>query len=560
MKKLFIYSLFVFLSMSYTLFSFSGNGSGTEADPYQITTVEQLQEMNDDLYAHYILMNDIDASETREWNVGDHDGDPNTPDSAMGFEPIGECFYSTSNDPMYKGAFTGSFDGRGYKVTYLYIDRPNENCIGLFGCIADGGYVYDASIENAEVKGAKFVGVFVGRTYADNKNVTIENCNSGGSVSGKMNVGGFIGEFFSNYEGTLIENCHSNILINNDGGNVIGGFCGSGQGVNFRSCSSSGSVGNEDIEYFEETSVGGFCGQLISDNNTNNISLCQSSCTVYGGSNIGGFCGSLILLNDSDCSIDLCISKGNVYGDTQSISYVTPSNVGGFIGSIYSFAESNSFINIKNCYAEGNSLIRYFCGGFCGRIANSNSNISIENCYSIGRVYIKSVKRGGFSVIDNIKSEKKKIISCYWDTQTSEIDSSDGGTGKTTSEMMMQSTFENWDFDDVWCIVEGKTYPQLQYFVDCDTLVSVPNYQEASTFISVHPNPSDDIITVSTINDDFIINQIEIIDVTGSIVFKESDISQYSINIPVQDLPIGAYYVRAYINNQPNICPFIINR
>ena len=48
-------------------YSFSGNGSGTEEDPYQISTVEQLQEMNDDLSAHYILMNDIDASETREW-------------------------------------------------------------------------------------------------------------------------------------------------------------------------------------------------------------------------------------------------------------------------------------------------------------------------------------------------------------------------------------------------------------------------------------------------------------------------------------------------------------
>ncbi len=38
-------------------YSFSGLGSGTEEDPYQITNVHQLQEMKDDLDAHYIIMN-----------------------------------------------------------------------------------------------------------------------------------------------------------------------------------------------------------------------------------------------------------------------------------------------------------------------------------------------------------------------------------------------------------------------------------------------------------------------------------------------------------------------
>ena len=35
--------------------AFSGNGLGTEADPYIITDVYQLQEMQDDLDAYYIL-------------------------------------------------------------------------------------------------------------------------------------------------------------------------------------------------------------------------------------------------------------------------------------------------------------------------------------------------------------------------------------------------------------------------------------------------------------------------------------------------------------------------
>lgn len=40
-------------------------GSGTSGDPYMIENVHQLQAMRDDLFAHYALANDIDASETR---------------------------------------------------------------------------------------------------------------------------------------------------------------------------------------------------------------------------------------------------------------------------------------------------------------------------------------------------------------------------------------------------------------------------------------------------------------------------------------------------------------
>jgi hypothetical protein len=78
---------------------------------------------------------------------------------------------------------------------------------------------------------------------------------------------------------------------------------------------------------------------------------------------------------------------------------------------------------------------------------------------------------------------KKEINNSYWDTQTSGITESDGGEGKTTAEMMMQSTFVDWDFDNVWCMGEHETYPQLQYFVDCDTVVSVPDTELNSEII-----------------------------------------------------------------------------
>jgi hypothetical protein len=44
MKKLIILLIFG-MALPGGVYSFSGNGSGTEADPYQITNVHQLQEM-----------------------------------------------------------------------------------------------------------------------------------------------------------------------------------------------------------------------------------------------------------------------------------------------------------------------------------------------------------------------------------------------------------------------------------------------------------------------------------------------------------------------------------
>ena len=45
-------------------------GEGTAEDPYQIYDVNELQNMIFDLNAHYILINDVDASSTSNWNDG----------------------------------------------------------------------------------------------------------------------------------------------------------------------------------------------------------------------------------------------------------------------------------------------------------------------------------------------------------------------------------------------------------------------------------------------------------------------------------------------------------
>jgi hypothetical protein len=71
-----------------------------------ITTCAELQNIRNNLAGDYYLANDIDCS---GFDYGD----------GKGFMPIGT-----------EGTkFTGTFDGKGHKITHLYINRPSTNAI-----------------------------------------------------------------------------------------------------------------------------------------------------------------------------------------------------------------------------------------------------------------------------------------------------------------------------------------------------------------------------------------------------------------------------------------------
>ena len=142
-------------------------GSGTGADPCQISDVEQLQCIEDKgLDSHYQLTSDIDASGTALWNGG------------SGFDPIGD----DSNE------FTGTFDGNGYTITGLTIDRGGTDNVGLFSVVGSGGTLTNVALEEGDVTGDYRVGQLVGLNYG-----TIEDSAATGPTSGYRNVGGLVG-------------------------------------------------------------------------------------------------------------------------------------------------------------------------------------------------------------------------------------------------------------------------------------------------------------------------------------------------------------------------------
>ena len=226
--------------------SFSGSGSGTAGDPYMITTVGQLQEMKNNLSAHYALGNDINASDTVNWNGG------------AGFEPVG----------TYANGFTGSFDGRGYKINNLYINRSGTDGVGLFERVSEGGVVKNVGLENVYVTGHDYVGGLVGRNEG-----TVSNSYSTGSVGGNWYVGGLVGR-----NSRTVSNCYSTGSVSSS--YAVGGLVGTNDGTVSNSYSTGLVSGSYEV------------GGLVGRNDIGTVSNCYSAGDVNGaGNTVGGLVG-----------------------------------------------------------------------------------------------------------------------------------------------------------------------------------------------------------------------------------------------------------------------------
>jgi hypothetical protein len=170
------------------------SGSGTEEDPYQITNISELQSVRKEPYSCYELANDIDAGETKEWNHG------------RGFIPIGGK----------RRKFSGSFNGNNHEIRELHIDRPTNDCTGLFGHTHSGSVVENVGIVNADITGDEYVGGIVGANYGDN----VTNSYVTGNITGNYCIGGIVGW----NDGCDITNSYATANIN--GNKSIGGLVG----------------------------------------------------------------------------------------------------------------------------------------------------------------------------------------------------------------------------------------------------------------------------------------------------------------------------------------------
>ncbi len=204
--------------------TYSG-GSGTEADPYQISTPADWLEFVDntkdgsvswtDRSAYFILTADIDLA-------------------GVNLLPV--------------QSFNGVFDGDGYVISNATINPPDEDGVGLFGqvweceirnlgvvnisvtgdALATGGLVgilsYESAITSCYVTGVINGYDYVGGLVGVNAGAFISRCYSEGYVTGTYRVGGLVGGNMSDYEVGRVQECYSTATVT--GENYVGGMVG----------------------------------------------------------------------------------------------------------------------------------------------------------------------------------------------------------------------------------------------------------------------------------------------------------------------------------------------
>jgi hypothetical protein len=266
-------------------------GNGTAEDPYQIADWYRLDDVRNYLSSHFILINDLNSN-----SIGYTELASSSAHEGKGWQPI-----------AVNTTFIGSFDGQGYEICDLFINRPDESNVGLFGAVGEAGVIENVGV-TGNVTGYNDAGGVVGKNEG-----TVSNSYSTGNVVGNLNVGGLVGKN-DNFEGTVTD---SYATGNVTGVNNVGGLVGwNREGTMSNSYATGRVTGNDNI--------GGLVGK---NNDTANNSYATGR--VTGDDNVGGLVGR----NDNTGSVSDSYSTGSVTGSTH---------VGGLMGR-NSGDESNSF-------------------------------------------------------------------------------------------------------------------------------------------------------------------------------------------------------------------------
>ena len=197
---------------------FSG-GDGSSANPFLICTPYQLERVAADLAGNYILGQDIDLDNRRYT------------------ESVVDVRY------IFPKEFTGTFDGRGYKIQNLRVEgsgtAPANGDAALFRELASGGMIQNVGIENVDIStqetGSLGFEVRVASLVALQSGGTIRNCymsDSDGDTDvqgdgGRTWVGGLVGE---QRGGEIIGSYAEGELRGGSGFDSVGGLVGEQSG------------------------------------------------------------------------------------------------------------------------------------------------------------------------------------------------------------------------------------------------------------------------------------------------------------------------------------------
>ncbi|MCL2103735.1 MAG: leucine-rich repeat protein, partial [Kiritimatiellaeota bacterium] len=186
-------------------------------------------------------------------------------------------------------AFMGTFDGGGFSISGLWIDRPTEDNVGLFGATGAGAKIQNLGVNTAVggIIGSNNVGALVGRLAGA---TTITNCYAVGTVEGNTNLGGLVG--LGGGSSTIRASFFKGTVTGvGDDNNNVGGFIGNGTGTSVEQCFALAAVSAKPVV---NGRVGGFVGSTQGASPTRDCYSAGSVTRIDGGADsfyFGGFAG-----------------------------------------------------------------------------------------------------------------------------------------------------------------------------------------------------------------------------------------------------------------------------
>lgn len=430
---------------------------GQNADgQYVIRNTHDLQCMNADRSADYVLGNDIDASGTDTWNGGE------------GFEPIGD-----SDTP-----FSGSFDGQNHTITGLTIDRDAHRQ-GLFGVVETADYVKNVHSEDVDIDSWGLTGGLIG-SLADG-GTTVSNVTVSGEVDGTNLTGGVIGGLYSN---NSVSHVHAHVRVtassdnvggaigrmrspvedvhatgdvtttSSDGDSFVGGVIGNVQLAEANNISASGDVSGEGDR------VGGLVGNIHSS--SPGISNGKASGDVtsegrFAGGLVGGAWSSI---TGSHATGDVEITTASDYAGgivgyldaDMATSYATGTVTGEeYVGGVAGRVNTGETTDV---FALGDVSGEAHVGGSVGRL---NDDATINRAFVSNDVASDGSTSGAFT-----GRNTGTLMGWYYDkTYHPDHDSDNALTREEITGEEAPENMDEFDFTDVPVWVVGDNFPYL---------------------------------------------------------------------------------------------------
>ncbi|MEM0465750.1 MAG: GLUG motif-containing protein [Candidatus Pacearchaeota archaeon] len=372
---------------------------------YPITNCYELQNIKDKKSSDFALMNNIDCSDTINWDFGN------------GFDPIG------SSDKY----FDGEFDGRNFNITNLYIRRTGKKFVGVFAYTGKDSVIKNVGFLNLTIADADSgTGGIVGNNSGEIKNSFVINITIDSSTSNK-NIGGIAGRNYGK-----IKRCYVS------GGKITGkSDVGGLVGNNFGKIEDSYAIINITANPQEELDdIGGLVGH---NNDDANITDCYSKGNITGlkNSNVGGLVG---------------FNNGTIKDSYSTASVQGIENVGGFVGENLKTI-FNCFSSSKRVYAVKKS------GGFVGKQTSGSINYSYSLSNVSGVSGIANI--GGFV---GKKESAGDIINSYYPSEIVIISPSPTNTiGSESVNNLKSASFlksRDWKFPP-W--IDTGSFPKLDW-------------------------------------------------------------------------------------------------